>query len=236
MIAITSISPNHINAGIQQKAIDSWVKLGMEVYSINSKKECEILEPIYTGVKFLQTVRTMEKTYGRPHVNISAIIDACKEMQGDEFCIINSDIELTESVSLANVSKEILNNLVIANRINHNGDYKGNTYLAGFDVFFIHRRFLDLFPQSMHAMGMTFVDYFIPYTATQNGVQVVIIEQPFAYHLNHAAQYSKDMWLKSGRFFLWENMLYQFNDTKDVGKMSNFVYNYIYNSSVKKKI
>ena len=64
--AVTSISPSHINKDCQQRAIDSWNELGMEVYSMNCKNEIEILKELYTGVTFIETVRTGEVMFGKP--------------------------------------------------------------------------------------------------------------------------------------------------------------------------
>lgn len=237
MIFITSISPVHINKDIQSKCIDSWIELGGTVISINSKKECTELKEKYPQVQFYSTTRTLEKTYGKPLVQLSAIIDICKELEYDNYCIINSDIELkSDKQTIERIEVEMLNNIVLSNRINHNGDYIGPKYLAGIDVFFIHRRFLDSFPQTMNAIGMTFVDYFIPYAAAMNNIQTMFIKQNFAYHLNHNAQYSMDNWKKSGRYFMWEFNLAQFHPYKDVGKMSDFIYSYIYNYSITKEI
>lgn len=237
MICLTSISPTHINKDIQLKAVNSWIELGMSVVSVNSAKETQLLKDIYPNVQFYSTERTLEKTYGKPYVQISAIIDLAKTLEGNEFCIINSDIEIkSDLATIERIRKEMEQNIVMSNRVNHSGNYVGAKFLDGIDVFFIHRRFLNTFPQSMHALGMTFVDYFIPYSATQSGIQTVFIEQDFAYHLSHAAQYSSDNWKKSGRYFLWEFNLYQFSDTTGISRMSKFVYEFIYNSAIKKKI
>ncbi len=234
---ITSISPTHTNKDIQRKAIESWVELGMGVVSINSVNECEVLKSQYPNVKFISTSRTMQLTYGKPLVNISAIFDECKNLKSENFCIINSDIELqSDKETIKRIEVEMENNIVLANRINYKEQKNGVKYLLGIDVFFVNKKFLSVFPQSMHALGMTFVDYFIAYTATKSGVQIMFIDQDFAYHKEHEVQYSNDMWLKSGRFFLWESNLYQFSDTQGIGRMSTFVYNYIYNSSIKKRI
>jgi len=83
----------------------------------------------------------------------------------------------------------------------------------------------------MHCFGMTFWDYWIPYVALENQIKVYFINQNFAYHKRHAAQYSDDNWRKSGRFFLWESGLYQFDDLAGIGKMSGYVYNYIYTNA-----
>lgn len=241
MLTITSISPTHKNKDIQAKCIQSWIELGMEVCSVNSPDETKELKELYPNVQFYSTDRTLEKTFGKPYVQISAIIDICKTLKGDEFCIINSDIELiTDKDTIERISKEMVNSLVMANRVNHNGNYTGTQYLAGIDVFFIHKRFLPHFPQCLHGLGMTFVDYFIPYSAIKSGISTVFIEQSIAYHLNHEQQWSRDNWVKSGRHLQWQYDLYQFEGVQNIntriGRMSTFVHTFIYNASQKKKI
>lgn len=237
MIAITSISPTHTNSGIQAKAVKSWIDLGMTVYSLNSKSECDNLKYKYTNVTFIETHRVMDKIYGKPLVSINAMIDFCKDQDSEHFCLINSDIELrTDRQTIDRISKTMEKSIVLANRVDYEGGSNGNKYLLGIDVFFIHRNFLYIYPQSMHCLGMTFWDYEIPFTAAKSGIEVIFLKQDIAFHKAHNAQYSADNWRKSGRYFLWQHELYQFNDKTDIGKMSTYIYNFIYNYSKRLEI
>ncbi len=232
MIAITSISPTHINADIQSQAVKSWIDLGMKVYSLNNAYECGLLKDKHPEITFIETHRTMQHVYGKPLVSINAALDFCKDQIEDHFCLINSDIELkTDKQTISRIEKLMEKSIVLANRVDYDTNHTGGQYLQGIDVFFIHRNFLYIYPQSMHCFGMTFWDYEIPFTAAKSGVDVTFLQQNIAYHKKHAFQYSQDNWKKSGRYFLWQHNLYQFNDTTDIGKMSTFVYNYIYNYS-----
>lgn len=234
MIFLTSISPKHINAYSQKLAVDTWLKFG-KVVSFNTHSEVIELENKYPDVAFVSTVRTLEKTYSRPLVSINAMLDWAKESKEVNFCIINSDIEL-KCDFFDRIETKMQDSILLCHRVNHNGDYNGAQYLRGIDVFFLHKKFLPFFPQSMHALGMTFWDYFIPYIAVKAGIETYFIKQDIAYHLDHAAQYSEDNWRKSGRYFLWENELYQFSDTHGIGRMSDFVYRFIHNTTKKIEI
>lgn len=239
MIACTSISPTHINKDIQRVAIASWLGLGMKVYSFNCKKEVDILKDQYPDVTFIETKRTMELTYGKPLTSINGVLDWCKDQQENDFCLINSDIEInSDKATISRIKTQMSESIVLANRIDYkdNHDTTASPYLRGIDIFFINKKWMPFYPQSMHCFGMTFWDYFIPYVAIKNGIDVVFIDQKIAFHKAHEAQYSHDNWLKSGRFFLWEQGLYQYDDTTGVGRMSNFVFNYIYNASQRKQI
>ena len=231
MIAVTSISPTHVNKGQQKRAVDSWVKLGIKVYSLNNSIECEQLAKEYLNVKFIPTNRTMEHLYGKPYVMISAAFDFAKTQVDDNICFINSDIELICDEDLINrISKKLENKMILVNRVNHVGDYLGSQYTLGIDVFFIHKKMLSLFNQSMHCFGQCFWDYWVPFKAINSGIEVEFIKQDIAFHLSHDAQYSEDNWKKAGRYFLWENNLYQFCDTTGIAKMSKFIYSFIYNA------
>lgn len=239
MIAITSIAPKHINEGIQAKAVKSWIACGLKVYSMNSKSECELLAPLYPDVTFIPTVRTMEQTFNKPYPSVNAIMDWCKEQYENHFCIINSDIELRcDLETIERIKIEMDNSIVMANRVNHNGDYIGAQYLAGIDLFFIHKKWLNSFAQTIFCLGQCHFDYWIPFSATQKGIDLTFVKQNIAYHLNHNAQYNHDQWLKTGRYFIWESNLYNFNSTspQDIGRMSTFVYNYIYTTAKRKQI
>lgn len=237
MIAVTSISSTHINGDIQKKATQSWIDLGLKVYSLNNKAECEALKNKYPNVTFIETERTFEFYYGKPLVGISAALDFCKDYDLDHFVLINSDIELrTDKQTIERIKAKMPEAIILANRVDYNNEPTGLKYLLGIDVFFIHRNFLYIYPQSMHCFGMTFWDYEIPYTAAKRGVEVIFLKQNIAFHKEHQAQYSVDNWKKSGRYFLWQHELYQFSDTHDIGRMSAFVYNFIYNYSKRLEI
>lgn len=238
MVCITSISPKHHNNDIQLKAVQSWQSLGLNVVSVNSKSECEYLAPNYPGVRFVETNRTMELTYSKPLIGLNTIMDWCKMQQEDNYCIINSDIELkTDSDTIERIKLQMNDNIVLANRLNYSSDHsQGQLFLAGIDVFFIQKKFMYIYPQSVFALGQCFWDYWIPYTAIHNNIPVKFIKQNIAYHKEHPAQYSSDAWQKIGRYFQWETNLYQFNTTKEVGKMSTYVYNFIYSNSKRVEI
>lgn len=239
MIAVTSISPTHINAGIQSKAVQSWIDCGMKVYSINCKEECEQLKPLYPDVTFIPTHQTMEQTFKRPYVRINAVLDWAKDQSENHFCIINSDIELKiNNVTLIGIENEMEKSIVMSNRVNHNGDYIGAQYLAGIDVFFIHKKWLSYFSQTIFCFGQCFWDYWIPYSANEKGIDTTFVKQNISYHLNHPAQYKHEQWLQTGRYFLWEHGLSQFNSTlpSEVGKANTYVYNYIYTNSKRKEL
>jgi hypothetical protein len=167
----------------------------------------------------------MEHHFGKPYVSIHAVLDWCKNQNEETFCLINSDIELFESKDLIK-QVEGSETLYIANRHNYNTDKSISTiYRDGIDAFFIHKKHLNVYPQSIFCFGQCHWDYWIPYRAMVAGIDVKYIDNKIAFHKNHKAQYSQDMWQKTGRYFLWENNLYQFDDRHGIPNMSKYVFN-----------
>jgi hypothetical protein len=240
MIIITSIAPKHAND--QKKAVESWLKLNLQVFSFNSQREIDQIEKDYKGVTFVETYRTMELSYGKPVVSISAMMDWCKLSNYDKFMFINSDIEVeNHHNSLSNINELLDKNMVLANRLDYGErNNRQNTmkyYYKGIDVFCMNKTHLQMYGQSMYAMGQCFWDYWIPFTALKNGVTVYLVKHRSFYHNEHPLQYSNDNWLKTGRYFRIDNSLHQFDDSvQGIGRMSDYVYNLLYKTMVKKEL
>jgi len=224
MIALTSISPTHINKGIQRKAVESWKRLGMEVYSFNHPFEIPRLSE-YTGVNFISTEQTMQHVFKKPYVQITAMIDWAKKQNEEQFLLINSDIELAfDKHLLVKVKNELKDKMIIC----HRNDYLKNKkaaepYILGIDVFFIDRKFLGIFPPSLFCMGNCHWDYNIPFTAIKNGIEVVNLQNRFAYHKKHHVQYSEKNWEITGKYFMLEHNL----DIDNIGRLTELVFNFL---------
>lgn len=238
MIAITSISPKHVNGDIQQIAIQSWIDLGMTVYSMNGKTECDMLRPEYPNVTFIETDRTMEKIYGKEYVSIDAIFEWCCEQESDNFCLINSDIELaTDRETIERISNRMKDAIIVANRISYTDAYTDTKiHDRGLDVFFLNKRFIEMFPKSMYAMGLCHWDLRIPYLALKNDVPIIFLKRFGVFHKKHKVQYNKKSWEKTGRYFMWENDLFQFDYQIGVFDMSSYVFDYIYKNITRELI
>ena len=231
MIFCTSIAPKHINLNAQKIATDSWLDLGIPVYSFNSPEEIELLKSQYPKVEFVPTLRTMELTYGKQYVSVNAILDWCKEKRVENVCIINSDIEMRIDLkTLAKIENEMSNQILMSQRVNY-GSNKQGVFRSGIDTFFINEKFLSIYPQSVYAIGQCHWDYWIPYKAILSGINTSFIRNEITFHKEHKEQYDHNSWLKTGRYFQWENNLFQFSTTKGIGEMSTYVHTYIMNAS-----
>lgn len=181
----------------------------------------------------------MEATFGKPYVSINAVLDWAKQKNEEYYCIINSDIELRADESFIKRVKDKMNDgIVLANRVDYTTDHTGGQYLRGIDVFFIHQKWMPAYAQTVFCFGQCFWDYWIPYSAMEQQIPVTFVKQNIAFHKEHKAQYKHDQWLQTGRFFLWQHNLYQFNSSlpQEIGRMNTYVFNYIYKNSKREEI
>ena len=223
MIAITSIAPSHANGIIQNIAVDSWLKLGLEVYSMNSQSECELLQPHYPKVTFIPTTRTMEANYKKPYIGMNAIIDWAKENAECVF-IINSDIELLDTDNrLPSLFLNAEKGLILLNRSDYDGEVSNaKHYDLGFDGFILHKNFYQTVPQTILCLGQCHWDYQLPFTFLANRLPIYRIRKNILFHKAHQTQYNHDEWVATGRHFRLVNKLernYQ-EDPRSIGRMS----------------
>lgn len=222
MIAITSIPPVHKNGDHIQNCIATWFNQGYEVHSLNHKEEIEILAPLYPKVKFFPTQRTHKAILGKHYVLISALIDHAKDQDSEHFLFINADVEIYDPYKIQDKLKEWSNDAVI---VMHREDYlddvnMSSRYALGLDGFFINKKFLDIYPQSLMCMGQCFWDYWIPFKAKRSGVKVYSPTQSYLFHKEHTAQYNDANWRTFGEIFMHENGLEKNFKGKGVGAMS----------------
>jgi hypothetical protein len=225
MIAITSISPGHKNFENQLKAVESWKATGYEVVSMNAPEEIEILKDSFKDVKFISTHRHNQRLFDKPYVIVSALIDYLKDVKSEYSLIINSDIIIKDN-GYTNKLKDLSNNgIVVFNRYDFDGDYQNvRVYNDGFDGFFIQGKFLEALPQTVLCLGQCHWDFWLPYSASVNGVNLIRSKEPYLYHQRHNVQYSKENWVRTAEIFRSEIGMLKY---KNVGQVTSLAYRHI---------
>lgn len=224
MIAITSISPAHVNQAHQKNCVQTWINAGYKPVSLNHPDEIAVLQPQFPGVEFVPTHRTHKVLLKKHYVLISAMIDYAKERGEDYNLLINSDIEIYDMGSTTDKLKTMSEEGVI---VMHRNDYKEdpnkfNEYSAGLDGFFINKKWLDIYPQSRLCMGQCFWDYWMPFTSLRSNVKTFLLHDAYLFHKEHPVQYSVENWQKFGEIMMHEtDMSKRFNH---VGKFSDAIY------------
>lgn len=215
MIALTSISPSHrLGTEHQQACIKSLQDAGYVVYSLNKPEECGELKSLYKDVVFVPTDRHHEKLLGRPYILISALLDFAKTIKDEHFLLLNSDIEIEDKHNVTDKLKTLSDTgVVYLHRYNYNQTKENAAiYNEGIDGFFIHKKWLNIFPQSLMCMGQCFWDYWLPYNvARTESAKLYKINEPYLYHKTHPIQYSYKDWEYFGEIMKVESKLFNLN-------------------------
>lgn len=190
MIITTSLSLKHSNS--QHEAINSWQYFGKR-YSLNSANEINISE--YQNIEFIETHKTIQHLTGKPLVTINAMIDLAIQKE-DDLLIVNSDIIIKSLPTF----KE--NGITIFNRYDYTNFFDdGKIFKLGFDMIYIPKSLLSIFPPSIYAMGATWWDYWIPFFAIKKNIPIYSSHVKHIFHKVHPIQYSHDEWKYLGEYF-----------------------------------
>lgn len=216
MIICTSISPRHTNNDNQYKAIDSWNKHG-KVFSFNNDEEIKLIKN-EDNYEFITTNKTIKHITGKPLISINAIIDYAILKQ-DNLLIVNSDIIVP---SLPEFKPD---GITIFSRYDYTTDINSSEiFAAGFDVFYIPKNLLHIFPISIYAMGAAWWDYWVPFICIKNGINVYYPKGKWAFHQLHKIQYSQDEWVKMGEYFRLD---FNLDKKLNIGQIATYALNKI---------
>ncbi|MEG4244009.1 FkbM family methyltransferase [Microcoleus sp. MON2_D6] len=200
---LTSIAPGNIEN--QRAAVESWLSLGFDAVSLNSREEISQLQPIYENVTFHEVKRDARAEAGRPLVYLDDLFVYLRD-SGTKICgIVNSDIRLEADGDLISfICKQAENAVVFGSRTDVDSPAEqaaGEIYAKGFDFFFFDKELLKHFPNSQFCLGLPWWDLWIPLIAQQKGLTVKYLETAIAYHLKHPVNYINDFWQKMGIHF-----------------------------------
>lgn len=203
MIAVTSVAPGHKNFDNQLIAVKSWVDNGYKVISLNNPDEIPQLSLFKKHVTFVETIRTNEVMFKKPYVLISAIIDYIKQSGEEHALIVNSDIIINDKLKFTNEIKRISEGgVIVMNRRDFNDTMDNSKmYELGFDGFFINKKWLNIFPQSVLCLGQCHWDFWVPFVCATFGVKIFKLNEPYLFHKPHAVQYSVEDWNGTGEIF-----------------------------------
>jgi FkbM family methyltransferase len=198
----TSIAPGNIEN--QRAAVESWILLGFEAVSLNSREEISQLQSIYENVTFHEVKRDARADAGRPLVYLDDLFAYLRD-SGTKICgIVNSDIRLKSDGDLISfICKQAENSIIFGSRTDVDSPEQaaGEIYANGFDFFFFDKDLLRQFPKSQFCLGLPWWDLWIPLAAQQKGLSVKYLESAIAYHIKHPVNYINDLWQKMGIHF-----------------------------------
>ena len=192
MILLTTFSPTNIEN--QQRALKSWINLGYEIKSINSKNDIEKLKDIF-NVEFIET-DLIGIEFGKDYVKVNAFTNWIKE--NESALIINSDIEILKKIELTDKWCEI--------EVISRNDYKYNyaefrKFESGYDAFYLTKQFCSEFPKSDLVIGQCHWDYLVPMVAIRNHYILRSPKVSNLFHREHNLQYDVNKWKNTAKIF-----------------------------------
>jgi hypothetical protein len=169
------------------------------------------------------TLRSAKAIYGKPYVFLNDILSHFLDSNADRCIITNSDIELRDPDG--HLSKYLdMDGVVVANRQDHNGDYIGQVYPHGYDLFILPRSFVESLPPTLFCIGQTWWDYWLPYRAIKQGVPLHMVTEPILWHHRHEQQHSGEQWRRMTDHFMW---LEKYTKAKAPNQVTSEVYQLI---------
>ncbi len=192
---LTTFSPTNIEN--QQRALDSWLKLGYKTISFNSIEDIARIKQ-YFDVEFIETDK-LGREFGKDYVKVNVFIDWIKNNKSS--LVVNSDIEILEKVELSENNCEI--------QIFSRNDYKEShdkhkRFDSGYDAFYLTKQFCDEFPHTNLVVGQCHWDYLIPIIAIRKCYQIKSKSKSQFYHKEHKLQYDIEKWKQTGKIFAKE--------------------------------
>lgn len=195
MKIFTTINP-YGNYEAQTEALLSWSKY-YDVYSINCVNEIEIAKDKFPFINFIQSDKIF--TYKNKNlIKLTGILDVIKSNVEDHsyFCIINSDIILTNKIETSCLKSDLL----ISTRWELDVDKEPYPFNNGYDLFIFKKNLIDLFYNDNYVIGMPWWDYWVPLIAIKMGYSVNHINNPIIFHRTHETNYDGNIWIKFGEY------------------------------------
>lgn len=217
----TSIIPR--NFELQRSAIDSWLKLGFKVISLNSAAEASIVAQNFPDIPLIIVNGTAEATTGKPYIFFDDVMSTLSAEQATVCGIVNSDILLMADVGFADfIAETVDNGLLFGSRLDVDSlaDLDGEKFIYGFDFFFFNKDVLKLFPESGFCLGVPWWDYWAPFVPLAKGVPCKELISPVAFHLKHETKWAGELYCDYGKMFA-DKIFPLVQDTEFAGTITN---------------
>ena len=191
----TSINPDS-RIDIQKEAIESWIKAGFRVVSLNETTEIKNLSNTFRNIDFVPQIRTAKALFGKPYIYISDIL-ACLRTQNSQISgIINSDIYLKNTENFSSfLIQEAENSLIFGPRLEvktfKSRDGKMDPF--GFDYFIFDKKLMSDWKESRFCIGLPSWDHWFPLVSMFNGRRIKKIITPFALHITHTVSINRSV-------------------------------------------
>ena len=196
----TSLAPRCLDD--QVAAINTWLELGFEVVSLNTRQEIDTLADHFPQIRFHTVKRSSETQFGKPYVYFDDFLQYFRDTPRSVYGIVNSDIHLKAIPQVRDfLQRETRDAFLFGHRLDvasiESGS--GDFYRNGFDFFFFNNAVLRLYPESILSLGVTWWDYWAVLIPALKDYPVKKLVSPFAYHIRHPNRWNRKQWKVVGR-------------------------------------
>lgn len=186
-IIVTSISPNPARAEVQQKCLDSWKKMGLEVLCVIATDEDIKIKTDY----LIKTDNLCPAVAAKPTIKISEMIKLGATF-GKDILLINSDIEIIDAYDLLKFEKD---RVTVGIRWNYyHNKIIAKRELCGIDSFYLPYNMAKEFEDAPFGIGRPTWDYWLVSKSKKMGYKVSTIDSPLFFHKNHDINYNSKDW------------------------------------------
>lgn len=192
---VTSLAPHNIEN--QRRAMDSWLRAGFSVTSLNAEAEIEQCRAAFPGITFHAVVQDARAECGRPLVYLDDVFAFLKKTGSGVCGIVNSDIHLrADAAAVDYVVEQARGSLVLTCRtdVDMLESRTGEIFKHGIDVFLFDKSLLDRMPPSRFCLGQPWWDYWFPscVLGMQKDIALKLVTFPFVAHIRHASNWDQD--------------------------------------------
>ncbi|WP_280169447.1 hypothetical protein [Priestia megaterium] len=228
VLIATSIAP--LNLEKQRRAVDTWLKAGFEVISLNNEDEINNVSSVFPDIYFHIVDRNAKNIYGKPYIYIYDFMRLLNRQDYKVCGIVNSDIcfKGVKENFLDFIYQESLGSLVYGHRkdVNNINEINGEV-CEGVDYFFFDKKLTSIYQDEGFCMGQPAWDYWMVAVPVSLNIPAKRVLNQIAYHEKHSQQWNEEL-----NRFLTTNVINDkyikklypsYNDAQLTGKLSEIV-------------
>lgn len=191
----TSLAPGK-DLHNQQMAINSWLKLGFKVISMNSSEEIAALQSYFPDIEFVKAHRDGRDKFTKPYIYFDDCLAYFAKSESTICGIVNSDIYLLKEEFYSFLKKEAIHSFVYGSRVDVEiiGKLNGTLFELGFDYFFFNKQIIPHYPQSNFLIGLPMWDFWAVLIPICFRIPVKKVITPHAYHIIHKTNWDHKIW------------------------------------------
>jgi len=191
----TSLAPGK-DVHNQRMAINSWLRLGFKVVSINSPEEIATLQSHFPDIEFVKADRDGRDKFAKPYIYFDDCLAYFANSDSRICGIVNSDIYLLKEEFYAFLKQEAVDSFVYGYRVDVEiiEELNGELFELGFDYFFFNKQMTSYYPQSNFLIGLPMWDFWAVLIPICFKIPVKKVITPHAYHIIHKTNWDHKNW------------------------------------------